>query len=135
MHETSPSRSITQEVERVFVPNEYYELKTRIHDRLIDLIDLSLIDSVDTHVLKSEIRGLVQKILQEEENGIPLNLSERERTSLTRSKADSEFTASGPNSSTGSMHVASMFPTIFWIQQRSLKSKRRSKRCILASVS
>lgn len=81
-HETSPSRLLTQEVERSLIPNEYYELKTRIHDRLIDLIDLSLIDSVDKHVLKSEIRSLVQKILQEEENGIPLNLSERERLFL-----------------------------------------------------
>ena len=27
--------------------NEYYELKTRIHDRLLYLIDLSLIESLD----------------------------------------------------------------------------------------
>jgi pilus assembly protein CpaF len=61
------------------IPNEYYELKTRIHDRLIDLIDLSLIDSIDHHTLRSEIRSLVEKILQEEENGVPLNLREREK--------------------------------------------------------
>jgi len=62
-----------------FTFNEYYELKTRIHDRLIDLIDLSLIDSVDQETLRSEIRNLVDRILREEENGVPLNLRERER--------------------------------------------------------
>jgi len=78
-HERSSTMLFTKDIEKSLIPNEYYELKTRIHDRLIDLIDLSLIDSVDKHLLKSEIRGLVQKILQEEENGVPLNLSEREK--------------------------------------------------------
>jgi pilus assembly protein CpaF len=78
-HERSSTMLFTKDIEKSLIPNEYYELKTRIHDRLIDLIDLSLIDSVDKHLLKSEIRGLVQKVLQEEENGVPLNLSERER--------------------------------------------------------
>lgn len=64
---------------RSLIPNEYYELKTRIHDRLIDLMDLSLIDSIDRSALKSEIRSLVERILVEEENGVPLNLVERER--------------------------------------------------------
>ena len=27
--------------------NEYFELKTRVHDKLINIMDLSLIDSVD----------------------------------------------------------------------------------------
>jgi pilus assembly protein CpaF len=78
-HAITTTVSLTQETKKALVPNEYYELKTRIHDRLIDLIDLSLIDSVDKHLLKSEIRGLVQKILLEEETGVPLNLNERER--------------------------------------------------------
>ena len=67
-----------QDIGKALVPNEYYELKTRIHDRLIDLIDLSLIESVDRSVLKSEIRDLVERILRDE-NGVPLNLRERER--------------------------------------------------------
>jgi pilus assembly protein CpaF len=41
--------------------NEYFELKTRIHDKLLDLIDLSLIDSLDTQVLRREIAKLVEK--------------------------------------------------------------------------
>lgn len=64
---------------RSLLSNEYYELKTRIHDRLIDLIDLSLIESTDQQVLRSEIKSLVERILGEEEKGVPLNLIERER--------------------------------------------------------
>ncbi len=61
------------------VPNEYYELKTRIHDRLIDLMDLSLLDNFDKVTLAPQIRKLVEKILQEDENRIPLNSNERDR--------------------------------------------------------
>jgi pilus assembly protein CpaF len=61
---------------RSLIPNEYYELKTRIHDRLIDLMDLSLIDSIDRQVLRAEIKNLVERILGEEGNGVPLNLDE-----------------------------------------------------------
>jgi pilus assembly protein CpaF len=63
-----------------FIPtNEYYELKTRIHDRLLDLVDLTLIDSIDQHIFRHEIGKLVERILYEEKNSIPLNLIERER--------------------------------------------------------
>jgi pilus assembly protein CpaF len=56
------------------VPEEYFELKTRIHDRLLDLMDLSLIDTLDKQVLRSQIR------VREEVNArVPLNLAERER--------------------------------------------------------
>jgi pilus assembly protein CpaF len=34
------------------IPEEYFAFKTRIHDRLLDLIDLSLVDSIDTEVLR-----------------------------------------------------------------------------------
>lgn len=59
--------------------NEYVELKTRIHDRLLDLIDLSLIDSIGETQLKQEIRKLVEKILAEDKNKVPLNLQEKEK--------------------------------------------------------
>jgi len=59
------------------VTNEYNELKTKIHDRLLDLFDLSLIDSLDTHSIKQEIRRTVERILLEEEN-VPLNSAEKE---------------------------------------------------------
>jgi pilus assembly protein CpaF len=62
-----------------FMPEEYFELKTKIHNRLLDLTDLSIIETLDHSVVRSEIRGLIERILSEEKNGVPLNLSERER--------------------------------------------------------
>ena len=59
--------------------NEYYELKTRVHDRLINIMDLSLIDSVDESMLRQEIKKLVERILVEQNNGTPLNYQEREK--------------------------------------------------------
>src|SRR5512139_3732347 len=66
-------------LEQFLITKEYYELKTRIHDRLLSLIDLSLIDSLDEAMLRQEIRRLVERILVEEKNSIPLNYNERER--------------------------------------------------------
>lgn len=62
-----------------FMPEEYFELKTKIHNRLLDLTDLSILETLDHSVVRSEIRGLIERILSEEENGMPLNLSEREK--------------------------------------------------------
>ena len=62
-----------------YIPDEYFELKTRIHDRLLDLLDLSLIETLDRTILKSELRGIVEKIIREETYNVPLNLTERER--------------------------------------------------------
>ena len=61
------------------IPEEYFELKTRIHESLLDLVDLSLIESMDKKVLKSQIRALVEKILREDGIRVPLNSWERER--------------------------------------------------------
>jgi len=58
--------------------HDYFELKTRIHDRLLDLIDLTLIDSLDQALVKSQIRSLVQRVLEEQDFKVPLNLTERE---------------------------------------------------------
>ncbi|MFV9646759.1 MAG: ATPase, T2SS/T4P/T4SS family, partial [Desulfobacterales bacterium] len=56
--------------------NEYQELKARIHDRLIDMMDLSRLDSVDYTVLQREIGNLVDNILASE--SVPLNVTERQ---------------------------------------------------------
>lgn len=61
------------------IPEEYFELKTKIHDRLLDLMDLSLLDELDHDILRSEIRHLVERILLEGNDHIPLNLTEREK--------------------------------------------------------
>lgn len=62
-----------------FIPEEYFELKCKIHDRLLDIIDLSLIETLDRNTLRSEIRTLLESVLREEGNGMPLNFNERER--------------------------------------------------------
>lgn len=64
---------------RLAPTKEYYELKTRIHDRLLDTMDLTLLDSLDKHVLRQEIGKLVERILYDEKKIVPLNLQERER--------------------------------------------------------
>jgi pilus assembly protein CpaF len=68
-----------KKLDRFLITKEYYELKTRIHDRLLSLIDLSLLDSLEETVLRQEIRKLVERILAEDKNSVPLNFSERER--------------------------------------------------------
>ncbi len=58
---------------------KYFELKAKIHDRLLEMIDLSLIDTVNETVLRQEIRKLVERILVEDNHTVPLNYSEREK--------------------------------------------------------
>ena len=58
---------------------EYHELKTTIHERLIELMDLSLLDTVEKSVLKQEIRRLTERILANDNLNLPLNQEERER--------------------------------------------------------
>jgi len=64
---------------RKYPPEEYFEFKSRIHDRLLDLIDLSLLDKLDRETLTVQIRRVVEKILREETFKLPLNLEEREK--------------------------------------------------------
>jgi pilus assembly protein CpaF len=66
-------------LDRFLITKEYYELKTRIHDRLLSMIDLSLLDSLDEAMLRQEIRRLVERILMEDKRSIPLNYNEREK--------------------------------------------------------
>jgi pilus assembly protein CpaF len=70
---------LTEGVSVKYVPDEYFEFKARIHDRLLDLIDLSLIDKLDRETLSSKIRQVVEKILREKSFALPLNLAEREK--------------------------------------------------------
>jgi len=59
--------------------NEYFELKARVHDRLIDMIDLALIDSLERSALTREIRKVIEGILSEEQFAVPLNQHEKEQ--------------------------------------------------------
>ncbi len=69
--------AISEHSFRESVSDDYFDLKTKIHDRLLDLLDLSLIDSLDQDLVKSQIRSMVQRILDEQDR-VPLNLNERE---------------------------------------------------------
>jgi pilus assembly protein CpaF len=61
------------------VSDAYFQLKNRIHSRLLDIIDLSLIDSLDRGALKNQINALVTRILEEEGSNVPLNFAEKEK--------------------------------------------------------
>ena len=58
---------------------EYFEFKTKIHNLLLDVLDFSLIDKLDRQALLPRIRNLLEKILRENLDTFPLNLSEREK--------------------------------------------------------
>ena len=64
---------------KAHVPEEYFEFKSMIHDRLLDQLDLSALDKVDPSILKPELRKVVDKILREDHQSVPLNAAEKER--------------------------------------------------------
>ena len=68
-----------EEDERAFLPDEYFDFKSKIHDRLLDLVDLSVLDRVDPSILKPELKKVVAKVLQEDFYSFPLNATEREQ--------------------------------------------------------
>ncbi len=62
------------------LPDEFFELKTRLHALLLDQIDLSVIDNMDRELLKVELKKLVERILREDKSlSMPLNFQEREK--------------------------------------------------------
>jgi len=60
------------------LPEEYFELKTKIHDRLLDVMDLSLLERLEREEVRPHIAALVERILRQEKD-VPLNAPERER--------------------------------------------------------
>ncbi|MGQ3684164.1 MAG: CpaF family protein [Candidatus Loosdrechtia sp.] len=62
----------------LLVENEFQELKAKVHDRLVEVLDLSLVHSVDQDVLKYEIKRVIERILSEERR-IPFNAEEKEQ--------------------------------------------------------
>jgi len=65
--------------DKKYMPDEYFDLKSRIHDRLLDLIDLSLIDKLEREALTVQIRKVIERILREDQFKLPLNMMEREK--------------------------------------------------------
>jgi pilus assembly protein CpaF len=64
---------------KAFLPDEYFDFKSRIHDRLLDLLDLSVLDRVDLSILKPELKKVVDKVLREDFDSMPLNATEKDR--------------------------------------------------------
>ncbi|MFO8047920.1 MAG: CpaF family protein [Desulfosudaceae bacterium] len=63
----------------IVLPEAYFDLKSRIHSRLLDLLDLSLLETLDRSLLQAQLRNLIEKILSEDNAvSIPLNLGERQ---------------------------------------------------------
>jgi pilus assembly protein CpaF len=58
--------------------NEFQELKAKVHDRLVQVLDLSLVNSLNQDVLKYEIKRVIERILSEE-RFIPFNAEEKEQ--------------------------------------------------------
>ncbi|WAC09122.1 MAG: CpaF family protein [Thermodesulfobacteriota bacterium] len=75
------------------LPEEYFELKTRIHDRLLDIMDISLLESSQRDFVVVQIKSLVERILKEENSSVPLNSVERE---LLISEIQNEVLGLGP---------------------------------------
>ncbi len=74
---SSPRRG--QAPVRPDLADHYFDIKTRIHDRLIDMIDLSLLDSLSESDMRAEVAKVAEGLLWEEFQNAPLNLAERKR--------------------------------------------------------
>ena len=46
--------------------NDYHELKEKIHRRLIEKLDLTKLDSIPREKLKTQVRDVIEILLQEE---------------------------------------------------------------------
>lgn len=59
--------------------DDYNNIKTKIHERLIERIDLSAIEELERDELGHKISNLVEQILADEFRQAPLNMAERRR--------------------------------------------------------
>jgi pilus assembly protein CpaF len=62
------------------VASHYQELKDRLHQRVIEMLDLTAINSMSQEAVTAQLTKLIEQLLQQE--SIPLN--QRERTQLTQ---------------------------------------------------
>lgn len=76
-----PVATVTQKEQTLLHPTNpniaYYELKEKVHRRLIDKLDLAKLESIPKEKLKNQVREVVEFILLDEQEGVP-NLN-RER--------------------------------------------------------
>lgn len=75
------------------ISNEVLELKSKVHERLLEVVDLSLVDSLDRNALRQEIGRVIEKILADDNFSLPLNAEEKE---LFRREIQDEVLGLGP---------------------------------------
>ncbi len=76
-----------------FLTDEVLELKSKVHERLMEVVDLSLVDSLDRNALRQEIGRVIEKILAEDDFSLPLNADEKEQF---RKEVQNEIMGLGP---------------------------------------
>jgi len=79
MQQAKEVERLYQDRPREYLPEEYFELKNRIHDRLLDSLDLTILETVPQDALRRKIGAFVEKFLAQEKETLPLNLGERQR--------------------------------------------------------
>ncbi|WHZ17312.1 MAG: Type II/IV secretion system ATP hydrolase TadA/VirB11/CpaF, TadA subfamily [Nitrospira sp.] len=57
--------------------NSFQDLKARVHQRVVELLDMNAVSMMEEAVLHGELSKLIEQLLQQD--SIPLNLSERTR--------------------------------------------------------
>jgi len=57
--------------------NSFQDLKARVHQRVVELLDMNAVSMMEETVLHGELTKLIEQLLQQD--SIPLNLSERTR--------------------------------------------------------
>lgn len=72
---TVPEQVLIMEENTLLEKSSYHELKSRIHQKLLDRVDLSVMERLPADRLMNEIKDLVEQLLNEEK--IPINLTER----------------------------------------------------------
>lgn len=76
--ETELSKALERENSGIQT-DEYFEFKSLIHNKLLDVLDLTVLDKVDPSILKPELKDIVNKVLNEHAQVMPLNAMEREK--------------------------------------------------------
>ena len=70
----------TKQVNSVEVSSQYHDLKDRLHQRVIELLDLNAMGSLAPEAVETQLTRLIEQLLQQE--SVPLN--QRERVQITQ---------------------------------------------------
>ncbi|HHT9111128.1 MAG TPA: CpaF family protein [Candidatus Brocadiaceae bacterium] len=82
-----------ERLETPLITKELIELKTKIHLRLLEVVDLSLVETLDRNALRLEIGKITERILSENNFSIPMNSAEKEQL---RKEIQDEILGYGP---------------------------------------